>query len=112
MSLCSSEEQEQMMYQGPRVAQLLLSNSPQAGPVEVPGVEHRSPEDLGFAVNAGSSALGFPLGAKETHAGGTTSEQCFPAPVSPGNESVHRKLALQDKCFVFTPPLRASPERS
>lgn len=65
MSLCSSEEQEQMTYQGPRVAQLLLSNSPQAGPVEVPGVEHRSPEDLGFAVNAGSGALGFPLGQRK-----------------------------------------------
>lgn len=29
--------------------------------LEVPGVEHRSPEDLGFAVTARSSALGFPL---------------------------------------------------
>jgi hypothetical protein len=81
--------------------------------LEVPGVEHRSPEDLGFAVTARSSALGFPLRRHGQLQGGGV------APPASGvsqhqsllEVSVHRALALQDKCLVFTPPpLRASPE--
>lgn len=67
-------------------------------------------KDLGFVVNAGSSALGFPLGARETHRGTSPASRVSQHQSLLGM-SVHRALALQGKCLVFTPPLRARPER-